>query len=74
MHPDATKPDYRAIDAHLLGVALGCGFFGFGAGAFYAIHEYLWMGIFLAVAVLVWVSARYYVRHPSADDDHPAGS
>jgi len=65
MHPDATRPDYRTIDAHLLGVALGCGLFGFAAGVFFTRTDYLVMAVCLAIAVAFWVSARYFLRHPA---------
>ena len=72
MHPDATRPDRRTIDTRILGVALGCSFFGFGAGVFYTLGRhgddasYVVMGIFLALCVVMWAEARYFLHHPDA--------
>jgi hypothetical protein len=52
-------------ESAFLGPLLVGGFFGFGAGVFYAIHEYVVMGIFLAVLVLAWLIARHQIHHPS---------
>jgi hypothetical protein len=53
----------RHTDGALLGVALCCTLFAFGAGVFYAVHEYIWTAGFLALVVMTWATTRYRSHH-----------
>ncbi|HYW89972.1 MAG TPA: hypothetical protein VFB50_19520 [Chloroflexota bacterium] len=51
-------------DSAVFSTAVFCTLWGIGAGVFFAIHEYVGMAIFLALALVTWLSTRYALhRH-----------
>jgi len=50
-------------DSAIFGTALFCTLFGFGAGVFFTIHEYVVFVIFLVLAVGTWLGTRYALHH-----------